>query len=149
MVTVMRPSRARVRKCNDTTPRARCPKTVRERVRPALAIVRDESPDRHGLHCPRRDSDRGMVDTSRGAEQDHSVLCTELRRRPCHDLFPPPALAEGGHRGLLAAYPCIGVPAMPQGAVVAASGASGAAALVALGTAWGKPFPVMAAPAAA
>src|SRR5262245_57688820 len=70
MVTVMRPSRAKVRKCNDTTPWARCPKTVRERVRPALAIVRDESPDRHGLHCPRRDSDRGMVDASRGAEQN-------------------------------------------------------------------------------
>src|SRR5215470_9462014 len=28
MVTVMRPSRARVRKCNDTTPRARCPNSV-------------------------------------------------------------------------------------------------------------------------
>jgi hypothetical protein len=28
MVTVMRPSRARVRKCNDTTPRARCPNCV-------------------------------------------------------------------------------------------------------------------------
>ena len=39
-------------------------------IRPALAIVRDESPDRHGLHCPRRDSDRGMVDASRGAEQN-------------------------------------------------------------------------------
>ena len=38
-----------------------------------------------------RDSDRGMVDTSRGAEQDHSVLCTELHRRPCHDLFPQPS----------------------------------------------------------
>jgi nicotinamidase-related amidase len=28
MVTVMRPSRARVRKCHDTTPRARCPNCV-------------------------------------------------------------------------------------------------------------------------
>src|SRR6516164_3380410 len=28
MVTVIRPSRARVRKCNDTTPRARCPNCV-------------------------------------------------------------------------------------------------------------------------
>jgi hypothetical protein len=28
MVTVMRPSRARVRKCNDTTPGARCPNCV-------------------------------------------------------------------------------------------------------------------------
>src|SRR6516225_7650672 len=71
--------------------RQRSASAVRERVRPALAIVRDKSPDRHGLHCPRRDSDRGMVDASRGAEQDHSVLCTELHRRPCLDLFPQPS----------------------------------------------------------
>src|SRR5262245_20092044 len=31
MVTVMRPSRARVRKCNDTTPRAPCPNCVAPR----------------------------------------------------------------------------------------------------------------------
>jgi hypothetical protein len=48
---------------------------VRERIRPTLAIMRDEPPDGHRLHRMRKNTDRGMVDAGRGAEQDHSVLC--------------------------------------------------------------------------
>ena len=51
MVTVMRPSRARVRKCNDTTPPARCPKCAAPgaggAARRALA-----STDRRPGHAP-------------------------------------------------------------------------------------------------
>ena len=46
--------------------------------RPALTIVRDETPHGHGLHRVRDDADCSMVDPGRGAEQD-SVLCVELR----------------------------------------------------------------------
>jgi hypothetical protein len=42
---------------------------VRERIRPALAIVRDESPDGHRLHRMREDADRGVVNAGRCAEQ--------------------------------------------------------------------------------
>src|SRR5262249_44642077 len=53
---------------------------VRERICPGLTIVRDESPDGHGLHRPRKDAARTLVDAGRTAEQDHSVLCVELGR---------------------------------------------------------------------
>jgi hypothetical protein len=45
---------------------------VRERIRTTLAIMRDEPPDGHRLHRMRKNTDRGMVDAGRGAEQDHS-----------------------------------------------------------------------------
>jgi hypothetical protein len=41
---------------------------VCERIRLTLATMRDESPDGHGLHIPRRNSDCGMIDPGRGAE---------------------------------------------------------------------------------
>ena len=54
---------------------------VCERIRPTLATVRDKSPDGHGLHIPRRNSDRGVIDAGRRAEQDHPVhrpmMCEE------------------------------------------------------------------------
>jgi hypothetical protein len=53
--------------------RERSAATVRERIRPALAIVRDESPNGHGLHRPCRDADRDGVDADPSAEQDQSV----------------------------------------------------------------------------
>jgi len=59
---------------------------VRERVRPALAIVRDESPDGHGLHRMGENADRGVVNVGRGTEQNHSALCAEFGRRLCHGL---------------------------------------------------------------
>jgi hypothetical protein len=57
---------------------------VREYICPAFTIVRDESPDGHGLHRVRSDADSSMADAGRGAEQDHPVLRVELRRRFCH-----------------------------------------------------------------
>ena len=51
---------------------------VCERIRPTLATVRDESQDGHGLHIPRRNSDPRVIDPGRGAEQDHSVPCSEI-----------------------------------------------------------------------
>src|SRR6516164_378077 len=38
-----------------------------------------------GLHRMREDADCGVVDASRRTEQDHPVLCIELRRRLRHD----------------------------------------------------------------
>jgi hypothetical protein len=49
--------------------RERGASAVRERIRPALAIVRDESPDGHRLHRMREDADRGVVNAGRCAEQ--------------------------------------------------------------------------------
>jgi len=43
---------------------------VPERIRPALAIVRDESPDGHGLHRMVDDADRAVVNADRDAEQN-------------------------------------------------------------------------------
>jgi hypothetical protein len=48
--------------------RERGASAVRERIRPALAIVRHESPDGHRLHRM-RDADRGVVNAGRSAEQ--------------------------------------------------------------------------------
>jgi hypothetical protein len=45
---------------------------VRERVRPALAIVRDETPDGHGLHRMGENADRGVAYAGRSTEQNHS-----------------------------------------------------------------------------
>src|SRR6476620_12560794 len=69
----------------------RCVPGVCERIRPTLATVRDESPNGHGLHIPRRNSDCGVIDPGRGAEQDHSVPCSEFFS---HCLLPPPAPGE-------------------------------------------------------
>jgi hypothetical protein len=41
---------------------------VREGIRAALTIVRDEPSDRHGLHRPCGYADRSMVDAGLGAE---------------------------------------------------------------------------------
>ena len=37
--------------------------TIRERIRPTLPIVHDESADGHGLHCPSENSDSGVINT--------------------------------------------------------------------------------------
>ena len=37
--------------------------TIRERIRPTLPIVYDESTDGHGLHCPSENSDSGVINT--------------------------------------------------------------------------------------
>ena len=67
---------------------------VRERIRPALAIVPDESPDGHGLLRIVDDADRAAVNAGRDTEQNHAVLCAEFCRRLFHGLFPPPAPSE-------------------------------------------------------
>src|SRR5215469_4904739 len=61
--------------------RERCTTAVGERIHSGLAIVRDEPPDRHRSHRMGEDPDRGMVDAGCGAEQNHSVLCSQLCRR--------------------------------------------------------------------
>src|SRR5262249_53902785 len=57
---------------------------IRERIVAGLAIVDDESLDRHGLHCVRGDANGGRADAGCGAEQDHALLCGERRRHLCH-----------------------------------------------------------------
>jgi hypothetical protein len=74
--------------------RERSAAAVRERIGPALTIVRDEAPDGHGLHRMIGDVDRAVVNAGRDAEQNHAVLCAELCRRLFHHLFPPPAKAR-------------------------------------------------------
>jgi len=58
--------------------RERCTTAVGERIHSALAIVRDEPPDRHRSHRMGEDPDRGMVDAGRGAEQNHSVCAVSF-----------------------------------------------------------------------
>jgi hypothetical protein len=60
--------------------RKRSAAAVRERIRPTLAIVRDEPPDGHGLHRMVDDADRAVVNAGRDAEQNHTVLCAEFCR---------------------------------------------------------------------
>src|SRR5438876_7452097 len=69
--------------------RKRSAAAVRECIRPALTIVRDESPDGHRLHGVVDDASRAVVNASRDAEQNHAVLCTEFCRRLFHDLLLP------------------------------------------------------------
>jgi hypothetical protein len=76
--------------------RERSAAAVRERIRPALAIVRDEAPDSHGLHCMIDDANRAVVNAGRDAEQNHAVLCAEFCRRLFHDLLPPSVLRRRG-----------------------------------------------------
>jgi hypothetical protein len=126
--------------------RERSAAAVREGIRPALTIVRDESPDGHGLHRMVDDAYRAVINASRDAEQNHAVLCAEFCRRLFLGLLPPPAFCERRHRGLARRLePCVGVPAKRREAAVEASAASGAAASVASAAAWGNAFPVMAA----
>ena len=75
--------------------RKRSAAAVRECIRPALTIVRDESPDGHRLHRVVDDANRAVVNASRDAEQNHAVLCAEFCRRLFHDLLPPPVLGKG------------------------------------------------------
>ena len=74
--------------------RERRASAVRERIRSALAIVPDKSPDSHRLHRLREDPDRGVVNASRGAKQDHAILGTELRRCLCHGTHPAASFAR-------------------------------------------------------
>ena len=53
--------------------RERSAAAVRERIRFALTIVRDEPPNGHGLH--RMCGDRGVVSGSRDAEQNYAIVC--------------------------------------------------------------------------
>jgi hypothetical protein len=40
-----------------------------------------KSPDDHGLHRMGENADRGVGNAGRGTEQNHSVLCAEIRRQ--------------------------------------------------------------------
>src|SRR5260370_6248536 len=119
---------------------------VRERIRSALTIVCDESPNGHGLHCMVGDADRAVDNAGRDAEQNHVVLRVDLRRRLFHGILrsPPP----GEHRHPASSWPCVGARAMRL-AAAAALAALVAAAFVALAEAMGKSFSIMAAPSAA
>ena len=67
--------------------------------RPALTIVRDETPHGHGLHRVRDDADCSMVDPGRGAEQD-SVLCVELRcAATCSTMLSPVSFMSSDPKG--------------------------------------------------
>ena len=52
--------------------RKRRASAVRERINPGLAIVRDESPDSHGLHGMRKDADSMVIDA--GRSQHHWLI---------------------------------------------------------------------------
>jgi hypothetical protein len=52
---------------------------VGQRVSAPAVISLDQAADLHRLHCPRQDSDRGVVDAGPGAEQDRALLCGEFR----------------------------------------------------------------------
>src|SRR5262249_40982626 len=80
---------------------------IRERIHPALTIVRDESPDGHGLHRMVSDADRAVDNAGRDAEQNHAVLCVKFCRRLFHRQLPPPALdkGEGSHYWLRSGWP--------------------------------------------
>src|SRR5262245_61989346 len=82
---------------------------VRERIRPALAIVRDESPDGRGLHRMVDDADRAVANAGRNAEQNHAVLCAEFLSSAFPSSLPPPALGGSGYRSLIA-YSRVGLP---------------------------------------
>ena len=57
--------------------RERSVAAVRERICPALAIMRDEPTDGHGLHRMCGDADRGVVSSSRDAEQNYAIVCAK------------------------------------------------------------------------
>jgi hypothetical protein len=88
--------------------RKRSAAAIGERIGPALTIVRDESPNRHGLHRMGGDADRAMGNAGRHAEQNHAVLCAELCRRLSHDgRFPWSGPSQRRHRSLAApTIPC-------------------------------------------
>jgi hypothetical protein len=112
---------------------------VCERVRPALAIVCDESPDGHGLHRMGENADRGVVNAGRGTEQNHSVLCAEFGGWLCHGLRQ--FFANAAIAGASARSRACGVPAMRRGGGGGFGGLGGSMRT--------NPFPVMAAPASA
>ena len=62
---------------------------------------------RIAMDCIARDS--GVIDTGRGAEQNHAILWIEFRRRLCHRLLPSPALGEYTRR-LRGGMPALSVP---------------------------------------
>src|SRR5215831_20118926 len=109
-VTPSRPAPRLLFRCNPglgilKDRRERSAPAVRERIRPVLTIVRDETPDRHGLHRMREDAGRAVVYAGRDAEQNHAVLCAEFCRLLFHDLprgkslLVPLGLVFGGRLG--------------------------------------------------
>jgi hypothetical protein len=61
----------------------RCASAVGERVGFRLTIMNYEALDRHCLHRMRGDADGDVADASRGAKQDHTLLCgAKLRGNP-------------------------------------------------------------------
>jgi hypothetical protein len=71
--------------------RERSAAAVRERIRSALTIVRDEPPDGHGLHRMRGDADRAVVNGSSDAEQNYAIVRTERGRQFFPGLLRPSA----------------------------------------------------------
>src|SRR5262249_46441893 len=65
--------------------RERSATAVRERIRPALAIMRDEPPNGHGLHRVCHDADRAVVSGSRDTEQNYTIVCAERGRQITRD----------------------------------------------------------------
>jgi hypothetical protein len=56
-------------------------------IRSALTIVRDESPNGHGLHRMGGDAGRAVINCSRDAEQNYPIVCTERGREFFHGLL--------------------------------------------------------------
>ena len=68
--------------------RERRPAAVCERVRSTLTIVRDESPNGHGLQRMCGDAGRAVVSGSRDAEQNYAIVRTERSGQFFHGLSP-------------------------------------------------------------
>ena len=66
--------------------RKRSAAAVRERIRSTLTVVRDESPNGHGLDRTVDDADRPVINTGRDAKQNYAIVCTERGRQFFHDL---------------------------------------------------------------
>jgi hypothetical protein len=78
----------------------RCASAVGKRVGSRLTIMNYEALDRHCLHRMRGDADGDVADASRGAKQDHTLLCRVLSSPFVPSLLLPPTLGERRHRRL-------------------------------------------------
>jgi hypothetical protein len=84
--------------------RERSAAAVRERIRSALTIVRDEPPDGHGLHRMRGDADRAVVNGSSDAAMIGVLWTTQEISRFGMDDEPSQGEIEVEFGGLASFY---------------------------------------------